>query len=120
MDNEVRSILRSLELQNEAKAQDVSNAYQTIATLEDQVSKLEGEIVNLNQQLGELETPDTTYVASEPQTAFLQKVADSKSKFAKEAEDILASLNNTPVVTPEVVADPVTPAPEEVVSNPDA
>jgi hypothetical protein len=79
MDNETRAVLRSLELQNEAKAQDLSIAYQKIANLEQQVADLTG--------------PDSTYVSPETQIDFIRKIAGSSSKFAKEAQDIIDSVN---------------------------
>ena len=75
MDNDIRRVLRSLELQNEAKTQDLSIAYQRIADLEQQVADLTGS--------------DASYVAPEDQVAFIRKIADSSSKFAKEAQDII-------------------------------
>lgn len=79
MDNRDRATLRTLELQNEAKARDLSIAYQRIADLEQQVADLTG--------------TDASYIAPEDQITFIRKVADSSSKFAKEAQDIIDSLD---------------------------
>jgi len=81
MDNETRSLLRSLELQNEAKAQDLSIAYQRIADLEQQLSDLSG--------------PNSGSVDSttETQIQFIQRIAESRTKFAKEAQDIISAIN---------------------------
>ena len=77
MDNETRSILRSLELQNESKAQDLSVAYQRIAGLE--------------QQVTELSDPNngSVDVSTETQVDFIRRVAESRTKFSKEAQDII-------------------------------
>jgi len=74
------SLLRSLELQNEAKTQELAIAYEKIANFEKQVADLTG--------------PDTSYVTPEDQVAFIQKIADSSSKFSKEAQDILDAIQS--------------------------
>lgn len=132
MDNEARAIIRSLELQNEAKAQDISNAYQTIAQLEDQVTKSESEIISLQEEVTNLtnqsiglsqqieslnnQVPEavnqvqevSTDPTIESQIDFISKVAESKSKFAKEAQEIIEGINEeAPVSEPEVVQEPV-------------
>lgn len=83
MDNEIRAVLRSLELQNEAKTQDLSIAYQRIAELE--------------QEVESLTVTDSSYVSPESQVDFIRKVAESRTKFAKEAQDIIDAIDN-PVV----------------------
>jgi len=80
MDNEIRAILRSLELQNEAKTQDLSIAYQRIA--------------NLEQEVADLTNADASYVTSETQVDFIRKVAESRTKFAKEAQGIIDAIDN--------------------------
>jgi hypothetical protein len=79
MDNNIRTILRSLELQNESKAQELAVAYGRIADLESQLEGLTG--------------TDASYTAPEDQVAFIRKVADSSSKFSKEAQDIIDALD---------------------------
>jgi len=79
MDNNIRTILRSLELQNESKAQELAVAYSRIADLENQIGDLTGS--------------DSSYVTPEDQVSFIQKIAESSSKFAKEAQDIIDALN---------------------------
>jgi beta-lactamase class D len=95
MDNEIRSILRSLELQNEAKAQDLSIAYQRIA--------------NLEQQVADLSDPNSGSVdiSTETQVDFIRRVAEARTKFSKEAQDIVDAIDaaNQPVVE-EPVVDP--------------
>jgi beta-lactamase class D len=95
MDNEIRSILRSLELQNEAKAQDLSIAYQRIA--------------NLEQQVADLSDPNSgsVDVSTETQVDFIRRVAEARTKFSKEAQDIVDAIDaaNQPVVE-EPVVDP--------------
>lgn len=83
MDNEIRAVFRSLELQNEAKTQDLSIAYQRIAELE--------------QEVESLTVSDSSYVTSESQIDFIRKVAGSRTKFAKEAQDIIDAIDN-PVI----------------------
>lgn len=83
MDNEIRAILRKLELDNEAKTQNLSIAHQRIA--------------NLEQQIVELTVTDSSYVSSESQIDFIRKVAASRTKFAKEAQDIIDAIDS-PVV----------------------
>ena len=82
MDNEIRRLIRSLELQNEAKAQELAIAYQRIANLEQQATDLTG--------------ADVSYVGPESQIDFIRKIADSSSKFAKEAQDIIDTIDNPP------------------------
>ena len=72
--------IRFLETQNENKAQELVIAYQRISDLEQQVSDLSG--------------TDASYASPESQLDFIKKVADSRTKFSKEAQDILASLNS--------------------------
>ena len=95
MDNEIRSILRSLELQNEAKAQDLSIAYQRIA--------------NLEQQVADLSDPNSgsVDVSTETQVDFIRRIAAARTKFSKEAQDIVDAIDaaNQPVVE-EPVVDP--------------
>jgi adenylylsulfate kinase-like enzyme len=79
MDNNIRTVLRSLELQNESKAQELAVAYSRIADLENQIGDLTG--------------TDASYVAPEDQTAFIRKIAESSSKFSKEAQDIIDVLD---------------------------
>ena len=99
MDNEIRSILRSLELQNEAKAQDLSIAYQRIA--------------NLEQQVADLSDPNSGSVdaSTETQVDFIRRVAEARTKFSKEAQDIVDAIDaaNQPVVDPPVVEPVVDP-----------
>jgi hypothetical protein len=85
MDNPTRTILRSLELQNEAKAQDLSIAYQRISDLE--------------QQVENLTNTDPTYATPESQVDFIRKVAASRTKFSKEAQDIIDAIE-TPLAAP--------------------
>jgi beta-lactamase class D len=95
MDNEIRSILRSLELQNEAKAQDLSIAYQRIA--------------NLEQQVADLSDPNSgsVDVSTETQVDFIRRIAAARTKFSKEAQDIVDAIDNPPAPTP----DPASVAP---------
>ena len=99
MDNEIRSILRSLELQIEAKSQDLSIAYQRIASLE--------------QQVAELSDPNNGSVAAstETQVEFIRRIADSRTKFSKEAQDIIDIIDTPPVVDPIPSEDPSAEAP---------
>ena len=87
MDNEIRAILRRLELDNEAKTQNLSIAHQRIA--------------NLEQELAEITTPDSSYVSTASQVDFIRKVAESRTKFAKEAQDIIDAIDNPPTPAPE-------------------
>ena len=80
MDNETKVTIRGLEIQNEAKAKELVSAYARISDLESEISNLTG--------------TDETYVTPEDQIAFITKIADSSSKFAKEAQDILASIES--------------------------
>ena len=87
MDGETRSALRLLELQNEAKSQEISIAYQTIANLESRVAELSG--------------PETEFVANasnEGQIDFIRKVAESRTKFAKEAQSIIDAIESSATV----------------------
>jgi beta-lactamase class D len=90
MDNETRGLLRSLELQNEAKSQDLSIAYQRIADLEQQVSDLSG------PSAGSID------FTTETQIQFIQRIAESRTKFAKEAQTIIDAIN----VVEEIPVDP--------------
>jgi len=94
MDNEIRAILRSLELQNEAKTQDLSIAYQRIASLE--------------QQVAELSDPNSGSVeaSTETQVDFIRRVAEARTKFSKEAQEIIDAIDNPPA--------PEDPAPTDV------
>jgi len=94
MDNEIRSILRSLELQNEAKAQDLSIAYQRIA--------------NLEQQVADLSDPNSGSIdiSTETQVDFIRRVAEARTKFSKEAQDIVDAIDATQPVVEEPVVDP--------------
>ena len=107
MDNQDLITLRVLELDNQAKSQDLSAAYQRIANLEQQVADLTG--------------TDSTYTAPEDQVTFIRKIAASTSKFAKEAQDIINAIDNppTPVVDPAPVNPPVDPAPVDPTPAPD-
>lgn len=93
MDNEVRAALRSLELQNEAKGQELSMAKQKIESLEQ-------DKFNLTIEINNLVSDDPTYVSNESQIDFIRKVAESRTKFAKEAKDlinIIDGVEETPV-----------------------
>lgn len=83
MDNEIRAILRRLELDNEAKTQNLSIAHQKIA--------------NLEQEIASLTVADSSYVSAESQIDFIRKVAESRTKFAKEAQDIIDAVDNVEV-----------------------
>jgi len=91
-DNEVINTIRNLELQNEAKAQNLTSAYQQIATLEERLR-------DLSNQIADLTNVDTSYVGNESQIDFIKKIAASRTKFAKEAQDIVDAVENT-VETP--------------------
>jgi hypothetical protein len=90
MDNETKAIIRTLELGNESKAQELSIAYQRI--------------VNLEQQVADLTGSDLAYDANESQIDFIKRIAASSSKFAKEAQDIIDVIDNPPVPTPDLNA----------------
>lgn len=79
MDVATEQTIRFLESQNSTKAEELVRAYQRIADLETQISDATG--------------VDSTYVAPEAQIDFIRKVAESRTKFAKEAQDILASID---------------------------
>ena len=81
MDNESRTLMRTLELQHESTAQDLSIAYQRIAVLEQQIAELSG--------------PDNASVdaSSETQVDFIRRVAESRTKFSKEAQDIIDAID---------------------------
>lgn len=79
MESEIKAAIRGLEAQNEAKAKELVSAYARIANLENEVSSLTG--------------ADESYVTPEDQIAFITKIANSSSKFAKEAQDILANID---------------------------
>jgi hypothetical protein len=105
MDNEVRAALRSLELQNESKGQELSMAKQKIASLEQ-------DKIDLLSEIESLTSDDPTYVSNETQIEFIRKVAESRTKFAKEAKDIVDVIDGIP--------DPVveeTPAEETVIEE---
>jgi len=72
-------MLRTLELHNEAVSQDLSIAYQRIADFEQTIADLSG--------------TDSTYVAPEAQVDFIRKVAASRTKFSKEAQDIIDTID---------------------------
>lgn len=80
MDNEIRAVLRRLELKAEAKTQDLSIAYRRIAELE--------------QEIEGLTITDSSYVSPESQVDFIRKVAESRTKFAKEAQDIINAIDS--------------------------
>lgn len=92
MNNEIRSKLRSLELQNEDKAQNLSIAYQRIAELEQQVADLTG--------------IDSSYTSTASQIDFIKKVAQSRTKFSKEAQDIVDAVENAAAVEESVTQQP--------------
>lgn len=79
MDNNTKASIRFLEIQNENKAQELTVAYARITNLENQVNDLQG--------------PDNTYVSNESQVDFIRKIAESRTKFAKEAQDIIAAID---------------------------
>lgn len=83
MSDDTSTFLRSLELQNEAKSQDLSIAYQRIAELEQQINEVTG--------------VDSSYTSIESQIDFIRKVAKSRTKFAKEAQDIINAVDNVEV-----------------------
>jgi hypothetical protein len=95
MDNEIRAILRNLELENSAKTQDLVIAQQRIADLE--------------QQLNDLSGPNDGSVdfTTETQIQFIERVAGSRTKFAKEAQNIIDAVNA--VQEPVVEGTPVDP-----------
>ena len=76
---DILSNLRSLEIELESKIQD-------IGILNQKVARLEGEIVDLTSS-------DFNYVSNESQLDFIRKVANSRTKFAKEAQDIIAAID---------------------------
>jgi cell division protein FtsB len=94
MDNEARAILRSLELQNEAKSQDLSVAYQRIA--------------NLEQQVADLSDPNNGSVdaTTETQVDFIRRIAESRTKFSKEAQQIIDAIDSPPVSVDQPPVDP--------------
>jgi hypothetical protein len=75
----IDAIIRPLEIQLESTSQDLAIAQQRIARLE----------VELENVVGS----DPTYVSNESQLDFIRKVADSRTKFAKEAQDIIAAID---------------------------
>lgn len=79
MDNQTLSLIRSLESRNQASAQEALVARQRIIDLENQIK--------------ELTSTDESYVGPETEIEFIRKVAESKSKFAKEAQDILNAID---------------------------
>lgn len=70
---------RSLEIELESKLQDISIANQKIARLESEIA--------------DLTNTDSTYVSNESQIDFIRKVAESRTKFAQEAKDIIATID---------------------------
>jgi len=80
MDVATEQTIRFLESQNSTKAEELVRAYQRIADLESQISDSSG--------------TDSTYVSTESQVDFIRKIADSRTKFAKEAQDIIASIDS--------------------------
>jgi beta-lactamase class D len=83
MDNAFKSIINLLELQNEAVSQDLTIANKRIADLEQQVLDLSGP------------NDGSVEMSTETQTEFIQRIADSRTKFAKEAQDIIAAINGS-------------------------
>jgi hypothetical protein len=81
MDNEIRAILRNLELENNVKTQDLVIAQRRIADLE--------------QQLNDFSGPNDGSVDSttETQIQFIERIAGSRTKFAKEAQSIIDAIN---------------------------
>lgn len=81
MDNQTRRVIRGLELENEAKAQDLSIAHQRI--------------IDLEQKLEELSGPEDGSVdaSSESQVDFIRRIAASRTKFAQEAQDIVNTID---------------------------
>lgn len=80
MDVATEQTIRFLESQNSTKAEELVRAYQRIADLESQIS--------------DSSETDSTYVSTESQVDFIRKIADSRTKFAKEAQDIIASIDS--------------------------
>jgi len=80
MDNDIKTSIRFLEVQNETKAEELTRTYQRITDLETQVA--------------DLTNSDSTYVSPEAQVDFIRKIAESSSKFAKEAQDIIDAIDN--------------------------
>jgi hypothetical protein len=76
------SVIRSLELSNQSLFQDLSLAKQRVAQLEQQVADLLGP---------EDASVDTSF---ETQIEFIRRVADSRTKFAKEAQEIINSVES--------------------------
>jgi len=83
MDERVASIVKSLELQNESKSRDLSIYRQRIDALESQIAKFDSE-----------SSVDGEYTQSETQIEFITKIAASKSKFSKEAQDLIDGIND--------------------------
>lgn len=92
MDVGTEQTIRFLESQNSTKAEELVRAYQRIADLEAQVSDSSG--------------TDSTYVTPESQIDFIRKVAESRTKFSKEAQDIVDAIDATQPVVEEPVVDP--------------
>jgi beta-lactamase class D len=82
------SIIRSLELSNQSLSQDLSLAQQRVVQLEQQVSDLLG--------------PEASSVdlSSETQINFIQRVAKSRTKFSKEAQQIIDAIDNSSTEEP--------------------
>jgi len=119
MDDQLQSIFRSLEIYNESKNQNILIANQRIADFEQQeaesnqnVANLERRIVELEQQVAELSDPNSGSVESstETQVDFIRRVAEARTKFSKEAQEIIDAIDNLPASEPA----PEDPAPEEV------
>ena len=87
MDNEATSIIRRLELEGQAKSQDLVAA-------NSRINDLEASVTDLQKQISDLTGSDPDYLSNESQIDFITKIAASKSKFAKEAQDIIDGLNN--------------------------
>jgi len=94
MDNEIKTNLRLLELQNEAKSQEISIAYQTINNLEQRIF----ELTDLNS--------GSVDISTETQIDFIRRIAASRTKFSKEAQDIVDAIDATQPVVEEPVVDP--------------
>jgi len=84
MESDPTSIVRLLELENEARSQELAIAYQRIASLEDQVNALLGPI------------DGSVDPSVESPIDFIRRVAESRTKFAKEAQDIIDAIDNPP------------------------
>jgi len=81
MDNETKQAIRILENEREAKSQALDAANLRIEQLERQVNDLSG--------------PDngSVDVSNESQIDFIRRVAESRTKFAQEAKDIVTLID---------------------------